>query len=181
MSSLKSGDESAFNELYNRYGNRILLFMFKMLQHDEARAQDFTQDVFIKVIENANLFDENKSFKTWIFTIASNHCKNYFRDNKREVDIESIQPSINHSEAFENLYDKNHFNNLLNKEINLLPSPFKETFILRYSEDLKIKEIAVVLDCPLGTIKSRLNTATNILAKKLAPYKEIIYDKTKEL
>ena len=181
MSSLKSGDESAFNELYERYSNRILLFMYKMLQHDEARAQDFTQDIFIKVIEKADLFDTSKSFKTWIFTIAANHCKNHFRNSRQILDIDQVQISEIKEESSVNLYDKNQFNEVLNTEINNLSSPYKETFILRYSEDLKLSEIAEILDCPVGTIKSRLNHATGILTKKLAPYKEMFYDKTKEL
>lgn len=181
MSSLKSGDESAFNELYERYSNRILLFMYKMLQNDEARAQDFTQDVFIKVIEKADLFDTSKSFKTWIFTIAANHCKNHFRNSRPTLDINQIKVSDILKEPSVNLYDKNQFNEVLNLEINNLHSPYKETFILRYSEDLKLNEIAEIMDCPVGTIKSRLNHATTLLTKKLKPYKEMFYDKSKEL
>jgi len=56
MSSLQKGDESAFNILYERYSDRILYYMYKMLRQDEGKAQDFTQDVFLKVVEFSDKF-----------------------------------------------------------------------------------------------------------------------------
>lgn len=175
MSSLQKGDESAFTILYDRYSNRILYFMFKMLRNDEAKAQDFTQDIFIKVIEAADQFDTSKSFKTWIFTIAANHCKNYFRSNKQMFDIDDSSNSIVFQDSIEDNYDQKEFRIKLNSEVVKLSYKFKETFILRYFEDLKIKEIAEIMDCPVGTIKSRLNHVTQILAKKLKVYK-VLFD-----
>lgn len=177
MSSLQNGDESAFTILYERYSNRILYFMFKMLKNDEARAQDFTQDVFIKVIEKADQFDLNRNFKTWIFTIAANHCKNYFRSNKLMVDIESSEVSISFSNRIEESFDQSEFREKLNIEVDKLSYNFKETFILRYFEDLKLKEISEVMGCPVGTVKSRLNHVTQVLAKKLQAYKVLFNHK----
>lgn len=173
MSSLQKGDESAFTILYDRYSQRILYFMFKMLRNDEARAQDFTQDVFMKVIEKADQFDTNKSFKTWIFTVSANHCKNYFRSNKQMFDIDSSSNSLVYDESIEQNYDQKEFKRRLDIEVNKLSYKFKETFILRYFEDLKLKEIAEIMDCPVGTIKSRLNHVTQVLAKNLKVYKEL--------
>jgi len=175
MSSLQKGDESAFTVLYDRYSNRILYFMFKMLRNDEAKAQDFTQDVFIKVIEKADQFDTDKSFKTWIFTVAANHCKNYFRSNRQVFDINDSSNSLVVQDSIEEIYDQKEFRIKLNIEVDKLSYKFKETFILRYFEDLKLKEIAEIMDCPVGTIKSRLNHVTQILAKKLKVYK-VLFD-----
>lgn len=173
MSFLQKGSESAFNELYDRYSNRILFFMYKLLQQDEARAQDFTQDVFLKVIENAERFDTAKSFKTWIFTIAANHCKNYFRSAySNTIDIDRIEEESTEEEL--GLYDKERVMTVLSTEIDRLASPYKETFVLRYSEDLKIKEIAEIMDCPVGTIKSRLNHAVKQVTEKMLEYKSLL-------
>lgn len=174
MSSLQKGDESAFTALYDRYSNRILYFMFKMLRNDEAKAQDFTQDIFIKVIESADQFDVTKSFKTWIFTIAANQCKNYFRSNKQMFDIDDSSNSIVFQDGIEENYDQKEFRIQLNIEVDKLSYKFKETFILRYFEDLKLKEIAKIMDCPVGTIKSRLNQVTQVLAKKLKVYRVLL-------
>ena len=178
MTSLKLGDESAFNELYKRYSQRILYFMFKMLNQDEQKAQDFTQDVFIKVIESASKFDASKSFKTWIFAIAANHGKNYYRSKESlSVGFEPNDSDHNGVIYLNNLHDKSLFMQEFNKELETLKSPYKETFVLRYSEHLKIAEIAEIMSCPVGTIKSRLNYSVNFLAKKLAPYRSIINHK----
>lgn len=174
MSSLQKGDESAFTALYDRYSNRILYFMFKMLRNDEAKAQDFTQDIFIKVIESADQFDVTKSFKTWIFTIAANQCKNYFRSNKQMFDIDDSSNSIVFQDGIEDNYDQKEFRIQLNIEVDKLSYKFKETFILRYFEDLKLKEIAKIMDCPVGTIKSRLNQVTQVLAKNLKVYRVLL-------
>lgn len=167
MSSLQKGDESAFNELYDRYSNRILYYMFKMLRQDEAKAQDFTQDVFLKVVEFCDKFDTSKNFKTWIFTIAANHCKNYFRSNKQIVNIDYVNLNEHSHDSTSVDYDEGEFRVLLNSELDKFSDTYKETFILRHHEGLKIKEIAEILDCPVGTIKSRLNHVTQQLAEKL--------------
>jgi len=177
MSSLQKGDESAFTILYERYSNRILYFMFKMLRNDEAKAQDFTQDIFIKIIDSADKFDTDKSFKTWIFTIAANHCKNYFRGNKEMLDIDGPGISIAFPDYIEDEYDQSEFREKLNIEVDKLSYNFRETFILRYFEDLKLKEIAEVMDCPVGTVKSRLNHVTQVLAHKLKAYQVLFNDK----
>lgn len=179
MSFLQEGSESAFNEIYDRYGNRILYFMFKMLKNDEAKAQDFTQDVFMKVVEKAEQFDTAKSFKTWVFTIAANLCKNYFRDHKHWQELESSQNEVLLESRSEREFDHAEFKRQLLEEIDVLKSPFKETFVLRFYEELKLKEIAKVMDCPLGTVKSRLNQAIKILSKKLEAYQVLVTEKKK--
>lgn len=150
-----------------------------MLRQDEAKAQDFTQDVFLKVVEYSDKFDTNKSFKTWIFTIAANHCKNHFRSNKQLVEINSSVSSNLFQDNKEDEYDKKEFRKRLNIELDKLTHTYKETFILRYKEDLKLKEIAEIMDCPVGTIKSRLNHVNGILAEKLKAYETLFSHKTR--
>lgn len=179
MSSLQKGDELAFNILYERYSDRILYYMYKMLRQDEAKAQDFTQDVFLKVVEYSDKFDTNKSFKTWVFTIAANHCKNYFRSNKQLVEINSSISSQLFQDNKEDEYDKKEFRKRLNTEVDKLSNSYKETFILRYKEDLKLKEIAQIMNCPVGTIKSRLNHVNGVLAEKLKAYEILFSQKIK--
>ena len=64
MSFIQKGKEAAFNELYARYSNRLLHFMYRMLGQDEARAQDFLQDLFLKIVNDPSKFDLQKNFKT---------------------------------------------------------------------------------------------------------------------
>ena len=141
--------------------------MFKMLRQDEAKAQDFTQDVFLKVVEFSDKFDTSKSFKTWIFTIAANHCKNYFRSNQQMFNLDDLANQEPYHDSISTDYEEQEFRVQLNNELDKLSDSYKETFLLRHNEGLKLKEIAVILDCPVGTVKSRLNHVTQQLAKKL--------------
>lgn len=169
MQLVQKGNEEAFNEIYQRYSQRILYFMYKMLKQDEARAQDFLQDVFLKIAAAPEKFDTNKNFKTWVFTVAANLCKNYFRQKKQPYnDLNGIEQPI--ANNFIPTIDNRAFEAELNQELTLLLPVYKEAFILRYYEGLSLNEIAEVVGSPLGTVKSRLHSATRILSEKLIHY-----------
>lgn len=65
--------------MYDRYSPRMYRFFFRMLWRDAGKAEDFTQEIFLKIIEKPQLFDPERNFKTWIYTLASNLCKNEYR------------------------------------------------------------------------------------------------------
>lgn len=170
MQLVQRGSEPAFNVLYERYSQRLLFFMYKMLHQDEAKAQDLLQDVFLKVVEAPEKFDVQRPFKTWVFTVAANCCRNYFRAqktarlaNEKLISPNSIEPVTPTQEPI--------FKEQLQVALGQLSPVYREAFLLKYNEGLSLKEIAMVLDCPLGTIKSRLHGATKKLAQQLAPYK----------
>ncbi|MGH1335778.1 MAG: RNA polymerase sigma factor [Aureispira sp.] len=170
MQLVQRGSEPAFNVLYERYSQRLLFFLYKMLHQDEAKAQDLLQDVFLKVVEAPEKFDVQQPFKTWVFTVAANCCRNYFRAqktarlaNEKIIQPKSIEPVIPIQERV--------FEEQLQVALEHLSPVYKEVFLLKYKEGLRLKEIATVLDCPLGTVKSRLHGATKKLAEQLAPYK----------
>lgn len=169
MSFIQKGKEAAFNELYSRYSNRLLHFMYRMLGQDEAKAQDFLQDLFLKIVNDPWKFDLGKNFKTWVFTVAANQCKNSYRQkNKAAVNIDQIA-EISATDNT-NSIDNAAFKTELKQRLNELPPVYKEVFILRYHEGLSLNEIALVANCPLGTVKSRLHSATKALSKKLVHY-----------
>ena len=175
MSLIQKGKEEAFNELYKRYSNRLLHFMYRMLGQNEAKAQDFLQDLFLKIVKHPEKFDIEKNFKTWVFTVAANQCKNSYRQqHKTAVDIDQIaELSISDSS---HTIDNAAFKAELKERLNELHPVYKEVFILRHHEGLTLDEIAIVADCPLGTVKSRLHSATRALSKKLIHYQDECYD-----
>jgi len=167
MRFLREGDESAFNEIYRRYSRRLLHFMFRMLGQDEAKAQDFLQDVFLKLVSHPEKFDLAKNFKTWVFTVAANLCKNHFRaQHKQWVELAAAQEPKS-SENTISAFDHQLFKAELSLALNELIPVYREAFILRYHEGLSLNEIAEVTNSPLGTVKSRLHTATRQLSEKL--------------
>lgn len=174
MREVQQGNEPAFNELYRRYSKRVLFFMYKMLRQDEAKAQDLLQDVFLKIVETPEKFDVTRNFKTWIFTVAANRCKNYFRSQKGGfMALEEAPIVVEEAPMIQLNPSDQGFQQQLQKALNALPYQYKEAFVLRHKEGLSLKEIAMVMDCPLGTVKSRLNSATKKLSTLLIAYKNV--------
>ena len=93
MRAIAQRNERAFAVLYDRYSPRMYRFFFRMLWRDAGKAEDFTQEIFLKIIEKPQLFDPERNFKTWIYTLASNLCKNeYSRPPPPEMSWE--EPSL---------------------------------------------------------------------------------------
>ena len=160
MQSIKEKDSLAFSELYDRYNGVLVSYFYKMLWQDKEKAQDFMQDLFAKIIEKPKAFDTKRNFKTWMFTIANNMCKNEYRKQAIRKNTsydydENYQIKDNSMDASENT-DNQIFNKKLNTELDKLDAKQKATFVMRYFQDMPIKEIAIALDCSEGTIKSRL-------------------------
>src|SRR3954469_25875604 len=79
MFFLGNGEVLAFDELYERYSKRMMVYFTRMLNFNRVLAEDALQDLFLKIAEAPQKFDRSRSFKTWIFSVASNSCKNYYR------------------------------------------------------------------------------------------------------
>lgn len=79
MVLLTQGEVEAFDELYRRYADRLMYYFTRMFNYNKADAEDALHDLFLKLVQNPQRFDAGRSFKTWIFSIASNQCKNYYR------------------------------------------------------------------------------------------------------
>ena len=173
MILVRGGNNDAFSIISDRYYKRILNYFFKMLNSNEEKSRDFTHDLFLKIIEKPELFNENKRLKPWIYTIASNMCKNEYRSLKvRQITNNNIDnhTGIIKEENTTGLIDNNDFSIKLKKEINILDEANKNIFILRFYEDLSIKEIATIIDCPEGTVKSRIFYTLKKLSGKLQEF-----------
>ncbi|MFK7785189.1 MAG: RNA polymerase sigma factor [Crocinitomicaceae bacterium] len=158
----------ALTELHSRYARRILGFFIRMFRGDQEKAQDFTQDLFLRVLEKHKQFDPKKKFYTWMYVIASNMCKTEFR-KKPILDISESQDAVSlRSELNENSVDKSLFQVELKKSIEQLEEYHRISFVLRYMQELSIKEIAEITEVSEGTVKSRLYYATKKVTSRLA-------------
>ena len=166
---IQKGNEAAFNELYARYGIRLHRYFYKMLGQNQERADDFTQDLFLKVIQKLDQFDTNRSFSTWLFTIAANMCKNEYRRIERAPIMSVITEAVFQKvlAQFPDQIDQKLFEDQLDICLERLSPPHKICFLLRYQEELSIKEISKMVDCPEGTIKSRIHYCLKQLAQQL--------------
>ncbi|WMX15645.1 MULTISPECIES: RNA polymerase sigma factor [unclassified Aureispira] len=169
MQRIVKGQSKAFDELYHRYYEKMYYYFFRMLGQNAAKAQDFVQDMFVKLIEQPEAFDSNRKFSTWIYTIASNMCKNeYRRKSNRFSNLDDCETIPSRGQTIPLQLDQKIFNKHLELAIEQLKPKHKICFILRYQEELSIQQISQVLDCPEGTVKSRLHHALKQLSKQLA-------------
>lgn len=179
MFCLSNGEVLAFDEIYIRYSKRLLGYYIRMLNFDRELAQDALQDLFLKIAEAPEKFDKSRSFKTWIFSVASNSCKNYYRHKKvvlkTNEEIKYATNDVYDSVFFNaaNKMDAKIFYEMLEEALNELPIEKKEAFILKYQEEKTIAEIALIQDCPEGSVKSRLHYTVKILEEKLKIFKPV--------
>ena len=174
MESIQQGDAAAFDELYQRYSQRLLYYFHRMFGGDDEKAQDFLQDLFLKIIEKPEQFISKNKFISWIFTVAHNMCKNEYRrlDVRKnindEVDLDSFSSRIeNGCHPIELNIDQKIFENHLLRELTKMNPEYQTTFLLRFQENLTIKEISEILECSEGTVKSRLFHTTRKLMNRL--------------
>lgn len=173
MSLLTNRGQSAFDELYRRYSKPLLNFFFRMLNNDREKAEDLLHDLFLKIIEKPESFDQNKKFSTWFYTLASNMIKNEYRSRQTRTNHETEMLSFN-EEPFElnsECYDRKLFDSRLQFELDKLDVDSKTIFNLRFIEEMSVKQIAEIINCPEGTVKSRLFYLAKQLSKKLLVYK----------
>jgi len=173
---VKAGDTVAFDELYYRYSHRLLHYLLRMLNGNESRAQDLLQDIFLRVLNKRNQFHDTKKFATWIYAISHNLCKNEYRQwqNHKTVnltDTGSTAIAVEDSpDATINNIDLENFSERLLLLLKYLPVDQRSTFLLRFQENLSIPAIAEIMNCPAGTVKSRLYYTLSLIAERLKVY-----------
>lgn len=170
MRRIADNDTSLFEALYDRYASRVKGFFLRMLNYDVQRSEDLTQELFLKIYLNRSHFEQGRSVASWVFSIAYNLCKNEYRHS--EVESEYRQEMMNGSEAVEPVenMDKEIIQQRLKAVVVALPMEQRAAFMLRYQEELPVVEIAKVLACPEGTVKSRLFHALQTIKEKMKRY-----------
>jgi len=176
VKKVKSGDRAAFDLLVLKYQNKIIHLVSRYVKDSHA-AQDVAQEAFIKAYRGLARFRGESAFYTWLYRIAINTAKNYIVSEKRrvpefEVDAyEAEQFGENH--ALKEIASPEHV--LLSEEIKQqiavtirgLPSDLKEAITLREVEGLSYEAIAESMDCPIGTVRSRIFRAREAIDKVL--------------
>ncbi len=159
------GCEASFSELYDRYSTRMHRYFYRMLGQDAHKAEDFTQELFMKIIEKRALYDANRRFSTWLYTVAGNMVKNEYRRLSRHQSPPLLSEGF--TEDFSTGYDQQVFEKELASALGQLDEPQRQCFVLRFQEELSLKEIAEIQDCPEGTVKSRLFYTIKKLSSRL--------------
>lgn len=168
MRQIVLGDQAAFGELYLRYKSRMYYYFYRMLGNSTDLANDFLQELFMKLIEKPESYNPAYSFQTWLYSVANNQCKNEYRRREVRKEYQSAEALehkldyLNDSQVEpEQLVEK------VFQTLDQLGEEHRSAFLLRYREGFSIREIAEILELPEGTVKSRLFNAKKILAEKL--------------
>ena len=178
MIAVSKGDQRAFNEIYQRYSSPLLGYFIRMLWKDREKAEDFVHDIFAKIIRKPELFYPKRSFKTWVYSVANNMCKNEYK--KQEVrkntsnGLDETYVVKDHNANVLSEVSDNQFRYEFEKSLEGLDGKHSEVFKLRHLEGLSIKEIAEILEISDGTVKSRLFYATKYLASSLEAFNPLL-------
>lgn len=176
-----AGDPRAFALIVHRYQTRLLNFVYRMIG-DRERAEDLVQEAFLRVHRHLARFDRSRKFSTWIYTIASNLAKNELRNRGRSplIAFEVARPRnpedsrpIDFEDSAnrpDDLYERRHLKALVDETVAKLTPHHREVFVLRELEGKSYEEIAEIMHCNLGTVKSRLNRARQSFAELIAPH-----------
>ncbi|MCS6778022.1 MAG: sigma-70 family RNA polymerase sigma factor [Chloroherpetonaceae bacterium] len=177
----QANDRAAFNEIVLRYKGRIFNYIYRTIRH-AADAEDLTQETFVRAYQSIRSFQVRASLNTWLFRIATNLCIDYVRKQKTHVPAESLSCAADESEQDAQrdipdaaldpqrlLIDKE-LTHRVEAALEQLPEKLRTALLLYDVEGLSYEEIAAVLECPLGTVKSRIFHARAALRDRLAPY-----------
>jgi len=166
MSGLLS-DARALAELIERWRGRLRVYVLRMTDgHDETA--DIVQEIWINVIRKINRLDDPACFPRWVYRIATAKCVDWVRKTKRERCLR--RDVADENDTKENLLhtgDRDNKLNTLRRAIRRLPSDRQIVISLFYIDELSINAIAESLGIPVGTVKSRLYSAREILRKTI--------------
>jgi RNA polymerase sigma-70 factor (ECF subfamily) len=173
------GDLQAFEELVLGYQSKVYALTYRYMGNEED-AYDMFQETFIKAYRSLPTFKGQSSFGTWIYRIASNVCLDELRRRKRRIPTLSLdEPATtldgneleveiaDTSYSIDILYEQKELSSSIQEVLDQMKKEHKTAIILRDILDLSYEEMAEVMDCSIGTVKSRLSRARNILKEKL--------------
>jgi RNA polymerase sigma-70 factor (ECF subfamily) len=165
---LQKGDLHAFDELYRKYSKKLLFFTLGYISSNED-AEDIIQEVFLKVWKNHNQLKEHLSFNSYVFTIAYNAIKKYYR--KKGIEKKHFELFLDNHKLIDNdTISKVEYNDLtsrVEKIVNTFPDRRKEVFQLSRESHLSNQEIADKLSITKKTVENHITTSLKVLRKKL--------------
>ncbi len=172
----QQGDPESFNPLVTKYQNHIYTLIRKQVQDPEI-AKNLTQETFLKAFRAINTFRGDSAFYSWIYRIARNICIDFQRKQQAEQDTDPLH-TIDERRITDtysdpgDLLQKQELRQILRDAIAHLPPTRQHVFLLRYAEELPIKDIATRIKRSEGTVKTHLHKAHHQLRELLTPYRQ---------
>lgn len=175
----QAGEKRAFELLVAKYQRRILRLLGRIL-HNQSDVEDIAQETFLKAYRALPKFRNESAFYTWLYRIAVNTARNHISSKHNQVFV-SDQIESKDGETFsllDNLTDgetpETHMHNreiieALQAALDELPEQLRQAIVLRELEGLSYEEISTAMDCPVGTVRSRIFRAREAISERLKP------------
>ena len=175
----KSGDYQAFDLLVLKYQSRLISTAFKFVK-DVQIAEDIVQDSFIKAFNALESFREDSSFYTWIYRITVNTSKNFLVSKKRKSELlnsdlsEEASYEIEPVETYspEDLLQATQLQKVITETFDQLGEDTRTALTLRELDGLSYEQIADVVNCPVGTVRSRIFRGREVIDEAISQYKQ---------
>ena len=175
---VQAGDKAAFDLLVRKYQNRMLKLVGRFVS-DAAEAEDVAQEAFLKAYRALASFRGDSAFYTWLYRIAINTAKNALVSNRRrpvdfDLDLQDPEQYDRHArlkegDTPEGVLLTEEIRNVVEHAMEQLPEDLRTAIVLRELEGLSYEEIAEAMDCPVGTVRSRIFRAREAIDRKLKP------------
>ena len=176
VEKVQRGDKNAFNLLVTRYQHKVMHLVSRYVKNTGDVA-DVTQEAFIKAYRALPNFRGDSAFYTWLYRIAVNTSKNYLIARNRrppsfDIDLDDteyleVRYQLQNHDSPDNILSKNELETVINIAIKELPGDLRTALILREFEDLSYEQISDIMDCPVGTVRSRIFRAREALEEKI--------------
>jgi RNA polymerase sigma-70 factor (ECF subfamily) len=176
---VQKGDKGAFDLLVLKYEHKIVNLVMRYVR-DPEQALDISQEAFIKAYRALPRFRGDSAFYTWLYRIAVNTAKNYLAaQRRRPMDIEldlqdpeqyGLHAKLKETDTPEAVTLSDELQETLERAIEALPDDLRTAIILRELDGMSYEEIAQTMDCPVGTVRSRIFRARDALGKKVGTF-----------
>jgi RNA polymerase sigma-70 factor (ECF subfamily) len=175
---VQQGDRSAFDLLVLKYQHKIVKLIMRYVR-DSSEALDVAQEAFLKAYRAAPSFRGESAFYTWLYRIAINTAKNHlvaiarkpisYDLDTQDPEQSSIMNELRELDTPEGLAQTEEMRNTINRVINGLPEELRTAILLREIEGMSYEQIAETMECPVGTVRSRIFRAREAIDKAIAP------------
>ena len=180
---VQRGDKVAFELLFTKYQRRVSRLVSRFIR-SEAEVEDVVQDSFIKAYKALANFRGDSAFYTWLYRIAVNTAKNYLvAASKRPISLSQFEKNddddfeedrfISNSTTPESELITKQIAETVNKTIDELPADLREAIMLREIEGMSYEDIAEAMECPIGTVRSRIFRAREAISQKIKPMLDV--------
>ena len=175
VTASKKGDQDAFAQLVQQHQRRVFNLAFRMLQQYEE-ANEVTQETFLAAWQGLPSFRGDAQFSTWLYRIAYNCALKQLEQRKRDkalqvvVQAEQIAASIGQEQRVDAALETHARQTMVQEQLSQLPAKYRIVLILRHLQEMTYEEMAQILTMPIGTIKTHLFRARNLLKERLEKF-----------